>query len=60
MSEQYSWCTRHQRVEGTGETCPEKYLMGPYPSAEAARNWKQQHEARADRWQADDEAWEGD
>lgn len=59
MSDQYYWCTNHQRVERTGETCPEKDLLGPYQSADAARDWKQQHDARADRWQAEDEAWEG-
>lgn len=60
MSEQFYWCTTHHRVERAGETCPGRDLMGPYPSAEAARNWKQQHDQREDTWEAEDEAWEGD
>ncbi len=58
--ERFYWCQRHGRVERAGETCPERDLLGPYPSAEAARNWRQQHEAREDRWQAQDDAWEGE
>jgi hypothetical protein len=58
--EQYYWCRKHDRVERSGGTCPERDLLGPYPSAEAARNWRQQRDAREDRWQAQDEAWEGE
>jgi len=58
--EQYYWCQKHSRVERSGATCPERDLLGPYPSADAARNWRQQRDAREDRWQAQDEAWEGE
>lgn len=58
--EQYYWCQKHGRVETSGGACPERDLLGPYPSAEAARNWRQQRDAREDRWQAQDEAWEGE
>lgn len=58
--EQYYWCQKHGRVETSGGTCPGRDLLGPYPSAEAARNWRQQRDAREDRWQAQDEAWEGE
>jgi hypothetical protein len=59
MSERFYWCTRHQRVEPDGEACPEKFRLGPYPTADDARNWKQLRDAREDRWEAEDEAWEG-
>lgn len=60
MSEQYYWCTNHDRVERAGEACPEKVRLGPYPSAEAARDWRQRRDAREDRWEAEDKAWEGE
>lgn len=60
MSDEYYWCQRHDRVETSGETCPERYLLGPYPSADAARDWRKQRDAREDRWEAQDEAWEGE
>lgn len=59
-SEQFYWCRKHDRVERGGETCSGRQLLGPYPSADAARNWKQRHEAREERWEAQDEAWEGE
>ncbi len=58
--ERFYWCQRHARVEPAGDTCPERDLLGPYPSADAARDWKHQHEEREDRWQAQDDAWEGE
>jgi hypothetical protein len=59
-NDQYYWCTTHDRVEVAGDTCPERDVLGPYPSADAARNWKERRDAREDRWQAQDEAWEGE
>ncbi|HSK95685.1 MAG TPA: hypothetical protein VK891_03630 [Euzebyales bacterium] len=59
MSEQFYWCTRHNRVEREGEACPEKFRLGPYPSEEEARNWQERRNTREDRWQAEDDAWEG-
>jgi hypothetical protein len=58
--ERFYWCQRHERVERQGETCPEGQLLGPYPSADAARDWKRQHEAREERWGAQDDVWEGE
>jgi hypothetical protein len=59
MSEQYYWCTRHQRVEREGEACAERFRLGPYPTAEDARNWRQHRDAREERWEHEDEDWEG-
>lgn len=57
MSEQWYWCLRHQRVES--EPCGAANRMGPYPTREAARNWKDRVDAREDAWDADDERWDG-
>ncbi len=56
--EQFYWCRRHERVEAAGEACAERDVLGPYPSAEAARDWKQLRDAREDRWEEQDEEWE--
>lgn len=60
MSEQYYWCQRHERVEREGEACGERFRLGPYPTREAAQAWKQQRDAREDRWEGEDKAWEGE
>ena len=60
MSEQYYWCRRHDRVERAGEACGERFRLGPYPTPEAAREWRQQRDAREERWEDEDRAWKGD
>lgn len=58
MSEpQWWWCRRHRRVERTEERCGERFLLGPYESAEAARNWRERAAARTDAWDEADEEW---
>ena len=57
MSDWY-WCLDHDAVEPASGTCPPDRRMGPYPSREAAANWKEQVAARNDQWEAEDEAWE--
>ncbi|MBA2317490.1 MAG: hypothetical protein H0V93_06890 [Euzebyales bacterium] len=53
------WCLAHERPEqGTG--CRADNRLGPYESREAAVNWKARHEARAERWKAEDRAWDRD
>lgn len=54
------WCVRHGRVEHGAESCPADDRMGPYPTEDAARNWRQSVEARNERWDAEDRAWSGD
>lgn len=58
-SDQFYWCSNHERVEQGDDRCAERHLLGPYESADAARDWKQQRDAREDRWEEQDEAWEG-
>lgn len=56
--DRFYWCQRHRRVEQAGAACGERHVLGPYPSPEAARNWRQQRDAREERWEAQDAAWE--
>jgi len=57
-SEQWYWCTKDDRAE-RGPGCPAQFRMGPYASREEALNWQQKVEGRNDRWEDDDERWEG-
>ena len=59
-AEGWYWCMRHQRVEQGSQSCPPDDVMGPYESEEAAREWRQRLEARNERWDAEDRAWQGD
>lgn len=53
------WCLEHQRAEDAPDV-PAARRLGPYPSREAAVDWKQRSEAREDRWDTADEQWSGD
>ena len=55
---EWFWCLEHQRAEPR-HGCRAERRLGPYPTAEAAAEWQQRRDAREDRWDADDEAWEG-
>lgn len=57
---EWYFCLRHQTVEREGEGCANDHRMGPYPSREAAENWKETVDARNEEWDAEDRAWEGD
>ena len=55
------WCLRHGGVErGSDSSCPPDDRMGPYESQEAAAHWKDRVEARNQKWENEDKAWEGD
>lgn len=54
----YYYCLEHDRVEQEGETCRADNRLGPYDSAEAARNWKDRVEKRNETWDEEDEEWE--
>lgn len=55
----YYWCLTHHRPEAADERDDVDHALGPYPTEEAARNWKALTEARHEAWKADDEAWYG-
>jgi hypothetical protein len=57
---EFYWCLDHERVEGRDGDCPPDRRLGPYPTREAAQNWKATTEARNDAWDAEDREWEGE
>jgi hypothetical protein len=57
MTEWYFDLKRGQAVQAE-ERGPAKDLLGPYPSKEAAENWRATHDEREAAW--DPEAEEGD
>jgi len=54
---EYYWCLKHSRVEPR-EGCRDADRMGPYPTEEAARNWRASVEARNEKWDEEDREWE--
>ena len=48
------WCLSHQRVEEEDSGCANSDRLGPYPSPEAAANWKATAEARNEEWDRED------
>jgi hypothetical protein len=59
-SDQWFWCLQHKVAEPADGRCPPDRRLGPYPSREAAANWKEQFEARNEAWDKADREWEGD
>lgn len=56
----YYWCLEHDRVEADEDRCRADNRLGPYASAEAARNWRNRVDARNEAWEEQDERWEGE
>lgn len=54
------WCLTHARVESAEDNDDPDNALGPFPTEDDARNWRERHETRAAQWKADDEAWEGE
>lgn len=57
--QQWYWCLTHERPEPEGSQDSAGEVLGPYPSEQAARNWKQTNEARNQAWEEEDKRWEG-
>lgn len=51
---EWYYCFTHQKVEHAGE-CTEMDRMGPYPTAEDARDWKARVEERNREWDEEEE-----
>ncbi|MDQ1715943.1 MAG: hypothetical protein QOC60_1888 [Frankiaceae bacterium] len=51
---EYFFCLTHETVEA-GVGCRGADRMGPYPSAEAAAQWRTAHASREDAWKATDD-----
>lgn len=56
---EYWWCLTHERVE-RGEVCKAEARLGPYATAEAARSWRERHDAREETWEEEDKRWHGE
>jgi hypothetical protein len=54
------WCLEHDAAVTDDDPCPPSRRLGPYPSQEAAENWRQSFAARNEKWDAEDREWEGD
>jgi hypothetical protein len=52
---QYWYDTRLAKVVDDDERGSSTDLLGPYPTREAAENWRATHEAREAAWKDDDE-----
>ncbi len=52
--EQWYWCLKHNAVEPRGG-CRDADRMGPYPTPEAARNWREKVAERNEAWDAEDD-----
>ena len=57
---QWFWCLTHQQVEAGDQRDDPDNALGPYPTEDAARNWKATSEARNEAWDDEDERWNGD
>ncbi|MCU1499878.1 MAG: hypothetical protein JWM47_3831 [Acidimicrobiales bacterium] len=57
---QWYWCLTHARPEPADQRDDPDNALGPYPSEDAARNWKAITEARNEAWDEKDERWNGD
>jgi hypothetical protein len=57
--ERWYWDLRRERAVREDERGPAEDLLGPYPSREAAANWRDRVERRNEAWDEDDERWHG-
>lgn len=57
-SGEWYWCLRHSAVE-PADGCANNRRMGPYASAEEARNWRQRVEDRNEVWDDGDDGDDG-
>jgi hypothetical protein len=57
---EWYWCLTHQQAEPADHRDDPDNALGPYASAEDARDWKRINAERAQQWKVDDETWEGE
>ena len=56
---EYWWCLKHSRVERDDEVDTKgDDRVGPYPTQERAENWRNEFQARNERWDREDAEWE--
>ena len=54
------WCLTHERAESAEVRDDPDNALGPYPTAEAAADWRRLNEERALKWKVEDDAWNGE
>jgi hypothetical protein len=57
---QWYWCLQHEVAEPADGGCPPDRRLGPYPTREAAENWRWDFERRNVEWDEADREWEGE
>jgi hypothetical protein len=57
---EWYWSLTRKQVVRADQRDRADEVLGPYPTEEAARNWKDTAERRNDSWDEADKAWEGD
>jgi hypothetical protein len=60
MAEQWWWDLTNGRAVTSDERPRDVEVLGPYPTREAAEDWRSTSKARNEAWDAEDERWEGD
>ncbi|CUU56151.1 hypothetical protein Ga0074812_10735 [Parafrankia irregularis] len=53
------WCMQHQRAENPPDA-PGHRRLGPYPTAAAAENWRDELDRRNEDWDEENRRWAGD
>lgn len=59
MAEKWWWSLSEGRVVSDEERGPDRDVMGPYATREAAESWRETAAARDEEWKSEDERWEG-
>lgn len=59
-STSWYWCFRHARAEPEGEQCAAVDRLGPYPTEEEARHWRERVDERNEAWREQDRRWRDD
>jgi hypothetical protein len=57
---EWYWSLTRKQVVRADQRDRADEVLGPYPTEEAARNWKDTAETRNDAWDEADKAWEGE
>lgn len=52
---EWYWCLDHEAAEPFDSSCPPGRRLGPYPTKEAAQNWKEGVAKHNEEWDAEDE-----
>ena len=58
--EQWWWDLAAGRAVPESQRGPDRDVLGPYPTKEAAEAWREAHDRREGLWQDQDDAWEGE